>query len=219
MLVFSYKKSDRIGVPNRSRDSPETLSLSNPSNEPFLRAILEKQPTIVSFCELFEHLPSTYFYVKDRDHRYIYVNQLVLRDVFGLDSLGELLGKTDLAFQPPALAEACHAEDRRVMESGKTIPDQVWLVPRVQGPPKWYVSTKTPLRDSKGEAIGIAGVMYPVEPQGDREAYFRELAPVVAYMEANSKEDLSIKSMAGMGKRHTSTWCRWPENRYNAGRA
>ncbi len=161
---------------------------------------LRTSPVLASFFELFEHHPTAYFHAKDREHRYVYVNQLVLRNIFDLHSLEEIVGKTDLDFQPPTLAEAYHTEDQRVMDGGVIIPNEVWLVPHVDGFPKWYVSTKTPLRDEKGRVQGTMGVMYPVESPSDREAYFRELAPVIAYIEKNFQSDLSMEEMAGMAR-------------------
>jgi AraC-like DNA-binding protein len=161
---------------------------------------LRDSPLLGSFFELFEHHPTAYFHAKDRDHRYVYVNQLVLRHVFGLDSLDQIVGKTDLDFQPPTLAKAYHAEDRRVMDGARTIPNEVWLVPHVDGFPKWYVSTKTPLRDEDDRILGTMGVMYPVDSPADREAYFHELAPVVAHIEENFRSDLSMEAMAEMAR-------------------
>lgn len=164
----------------------------------FQQQFLKRCPGARPFFELFEHLPSTYFYAKDEQHRYVGANQLNLRDVFGLSSLEELLGRTDLEFQPPALAEAYHAEDRKVMETRKPLPGQVWLVPHVRGTPKWYVSSKTPMFDASGKVIGIAGVMYSVDEPQDRAAYFRELAPVISYMEGHYTETISMREMARM---------------------
>lgn len=162
----------------------------------FQSDLFELKPAAKSFFELFEYLPNTYFFAKDARHRYVGANVPVLRDVFGLESLEDLLGKTDLDFQPPVLAEAYHAEDRRVMEGKKTIPNAVWLVPHVEGTPKWYVSTKTPLWDPSGSVIGLAGVMYPVVTPKDRQAYFKDLAPVIAALESRFDENLSMKEMA-----------------------
>lgn len=162
----------------------------------FQTDFFKRQPTVKSFFELFDYLPEVYFFAKDSDHRYVGVNQPILQDIFGLESQSELLGKTDLDFQPPILAEAYHAEDRQVMEGNATISNRVWLVPHVEGTPRWYVSTKTPIRDAEGVAIGLTGVMYAVKSPRDREAYFKDLAPVVAALEERFNENLSMKEMA-----------------------
>ena len=148
--------------------------------------------------ELFAYLPSVLFYAKDAEHRYVAVNQRNLSEVFGMDRIEDLLGRTDRDFQPPALAEAYHAEDRRVMESGKAIPNQIWLVPHVRGTPKWYVSSKTPLIDPQGTVIGIAGVMYPVATPEERSSFFHELSPVIRHIDEHYTEKISMKEMAAL---------------------
>ncbi|TWT92978.1 AraC family transcriptional regulator [Neorhodopirellula pilleata] len=168
------------------------------SQHPFAAEFFEKHPSAASVMELFWYLPAAHFYAKDRDHRYIGANPPVLRDVFDLVRIEDLLGRTDSDFQPPALAAAYHAEDLRVMESGRTIPNQVWLVPHVRGTPCWYKSTKTPLRDADGEVIGLAGVMYPIATPEEQEQSFRELTPVITFIDANYTSSVSMEQMAEM---------------------
>ena len=163
---------------------------------PFRRGFLERHPGAESVIALFDHLPSVLFYAKDTEHRYIGMNMPTLVEVFGLTSLDEILGRTDAEFQPPALAEAYHAEDRRVFDEGLTIANQVWLVPHVRGTPKWYVSTKTPLFDPNGDVIGLAGVMYPIATPTEQGAVFRELLPVIRHIDEHYTEPISMKEMA-----------------------
>ena len=61
---------------------------------------------------------------------------------------------TDFAFKPPITE--FWAEDRRVMEGRRTIPNQVWMVPQRRSVPEWYVSTKTPLMGPGGEVTWLA---------------------------------------------------------------
>jgi len=170
----------------------------------FREAFFEQHPGAETVFELFEYLPSAYFYAKDSQHRYIGVNRATLTEVFGLHDAGELLGKTDASFQPPALVEAYHAEDRRVFEGGQTIAAQVWLVPHVRGTPRWYVSTKAPLRDPRGRLIGLAGVMYRIETPEEQAKAFRELLPVIRHIDLNYDSEISMKRMAAMAKLSTT---------------
>ena len=149
---------------------------------------------------LFKYLPTAYFFAKDADHRYIGVNQPTLTGVFGLDHEEDLLGQTDSEFQPPALAEAYHAEDRRVMKGRKPIPNQVWLVPHVRGTPRWFVSTKTPLFNPDRKVIGIAGVMYPIETPDEQAQFFHELRPVLNHIDQHFTTNVSMTDMAAMAK-------------------
>lgn len=164
----------------------------------FQNAFFQLHPTAREVMRLFDYLPSICFYAKDAAHRYVRVNWRNLTDVFGLKHEEDLLGRTDSEFQPPA--EAYHAEDRRVMEGGKPISNQVWLVPHVRGTPRWYISTKTPLFSPEGDVVGIAGVMYPIETPGDQATYFQELLPVVRHIEHHFTEEISMREMAAMGK-------------------
>lgn len=186
----------------RLRNFWYVLTVTNKSSDlkgmAFSDAFYQKHPSARSVIGLFEHLPSVFFYAKDYQHRYVWVNRPTLEQVFGLDSIEDLLGRTDIDFQPPALAEAYHAEDRRVMENGKEIPNQVWLVPHVRGTPRWYVSSKTPLFASDHTVIGIAGVMYPIATPEEQGSFFKELSPVIRFIEENYAETISMKSMAKM---------------------
>ena len=166
----------------------------------FRDAFFRQHPGAESIVELFEYLPSAFFYAKDSAHRYIGVNTATLNEVFGLVRQEDLLGRTDADFQPPALAEAYHSEDRRVMDGGRTLPNQVWLVPHVCGAPRWYVSTKTPLRDPRNKVIGIAGVMYPIETPEEQATSFKELLPVIRYIDQHYTEGISMSDMAAMAR-------------------
>jgi len=160
------------------------------------RAFFEQSPDSRDLMFLFDCLPSALFYAKDADHRYVAANRRTLTDVFGLEDINDLLGRTDSDFQPPALAEAYHAEDRRVMQSRRPVLRQVWLVPHVLGAPRWYVSSKTPWFSSDGTVIGIAGVMYPIETPEEQKSFFKELLPAVRYIDANYTETISMADLA-----------------------
>lgn len=164
----------------------------------FQEVFFEKHPFTKNLFELFEYHPTAYFHAKDTEHRYVALNQLVLKEVFGMQSADALLGRTDLEFQPPHLAEAYHEEERRVIRGGKTVPNEIWLVPHLNGSPKWYCSTKTPMLGADGSIIGTTGVMYPVETPKDRQAFFRELTPVIGYLEKHFTREVSMKEMAGL---------------------
>ena len=165
---------------------------------------LRQNPVVRPLIELFEHLPLVLFYAKDDQQRYFAVNPRTLMDVFGLSDVEELYGRTDSEFQPPALADAYHAEDRRVMDLRRPIPNQVWLVPHVRGTPHWYVSTKTPLFSATDKVIGIAGAMYPIATPAEEESFFSELAPAIRHIDENYASAISIQNLAAMAGLATS---------------
>jgi AraC-like DNA-binding protein len=175
---------------------PDIPTTDNSNGAQFRESFFATNPTARSVIELFQYLPSVYFYAKDSNHRYIGINDATLTNIFGLDEASELYGRTDADFQPSALAEAYHSEDRRVMKSKKPIPNQVWLVPHVRGTPQWFVSSKTPLFDVEGNVVGIAGVMYPIKTPQEQTNYFKELTPVVSFIDDNYTNQISMSEMA-----------------------
>jgi len=161
----------------------------------FYRPFFEKRPAAAALIELFDYLPGVIFYAKDRESRYIAANRamLVAKEI---GDPADLLGRTDRDFHPAVMADAYIAEDRRVMESGRSLVNQVWFIVDRSGRPGWFNSSKVPLRDESGEVIGIAGVRYAIETPEDREKQFRGLAPVIRYLEENYTSSVPMREMA-----------------------
>ncbi|MEM0895610.1 MAG: AraC family transcriptional regulator [Verrucomicrobiota bacterium] len=168
------------------------------------REFFARNPNAKSVMALFEYLPDVHFYCMDAESRFVRVNRAFL-DRHGVNREEEVIGKNARDLHPPAMAEAYMAEDQRVMKAAKPIPNQVWLVMLRRERPAWFVSSKTPLFGLRGNVIGIAGAMYPIARPQEQEAYFRELAPVMKYLEGHFTEPVSMGAMArlaGMSSTH-----------------
>lgn len=143
--------------------------------------------------ELFEHAPGLCFYAKDVESRFVRMNRANLA-VYGLKDEESLLGRSDRDFHPPALAEGYIAEDYRVMQKGPVL-NQTWLVPFLNGPMQWFVSSKVPLLGARGECVGVCGVMYPIATPKEQLARFKRLAPAVRYLEENFREHVVLAEL------------------------
>ncbi|MEP3479514.1 MAG: AraC family transcriptional regulator [Fuerstiella sp.] len=163
----------------------------------FQRQFFNRNPMAESVIALFDFLPQTYFYAKDKLSRFVKVNQQFLEN-HGLVDEKDVLGKTDHDFHPPLMAEAYISEDRRVMAGRKPLPGQVWLVLHRKSVPRWYVSTKTPLFNAANEVIGIAGAMFRIENQKELTVYLQELVPVAQHIERRYAESISMSEMAAL---------------------
>lgn len=173
------------------------LTMKNSEPAEIQSLFFSRNPSLISMCALFDALPQTYFYAKDRKSRFVKVNALFLEN-HGLSHESEALGKSDRDFHPPVMAEAYISEDRRVMQAKRPLPGQIWLVLHRRSIPRWYVSTKTPLFDLKGQVIGIAGAMYRVQQQQDLANHLRELLPAAQYIEQHYSESISMPDMAAL---------------------
>lgn len=161
----------------------------------FQKDFFQQSPLAESVFQLFHQLPNACLYVKDTSSRFVHVSQEVLT-LYDLKDETEILGKLDRDFQPPALAEAYVAEDRRVFSTGKPVLGQLWLVPHIRGTPQWYVSSKVPLFSPSGELIGLAGVMFRVERPMEKERYLGRLKPALDFLESNFAKPISITEAA-----------------------
>ncbi len=171
------------------------LTMPVASAKAFQTAFFERHPDAQSVMTLFDSLPNTAFYAKDLQSRFVRMNELCLH-INGASREEEVLGKTDRDFSPPAMAEAYLAEDRRVMDQGRPITGQVWLVFHLRRLPHWYVSSKVPLVDSRGRVIGLAGAMYGIAQPEESARFFRELFPVIRHIEERFSEPISMAAMA-----------------------
>ncbi len=169
--------------------------MADPSPIEFQARFLNRHPLASSVFALFDALPQTYFYAKDRESRFVKVNQLFL-DNHGLHDESQAIGKTDRDLHPPLMAKAYLEEDRRVMDSREPLPGQVWLVLHRRTTPRWYVSTKTPLFAPSGEVIGIAGAMYRIEQQEELTRHLQELLPAARHIEKHFAQPVLMSDMA-----------------------
>lgn len=96
---------------------------------------------------------------KDREGRFLYANARFCESLS--KTLEEIRGKTDVDFYPDRLAEKYHQDDLRVIETGVEYFDvEEHLTP---GGQRVYVEVrKTPLRNGRGEVIGVQGVFRDV---------------------------------------------------------
>ncbi len=101
---------------------------------------------------LFDNFPFM-VWLKDRDSRFLAVNQALVR-VAGAAGVDEVLGKTDTDFWPREIAEQFHADDRAVLESGRsrTVEEEI----SEPGRRYWLETFKSPV-ELDGAIIGTVG--------------------------------------------------------------
>jgi PAS domain S-box-containing protein len=94
---------------------------------------------------------------KDRESRYLGCNPAFARDA-GENTPANIIGKIDDELSWHAQAELYRADDRQVMNSGiaKISYDEPQTTP--EGKMIWLRTSKVPLRNAAGEAIGILGI-------------------------------------------------------------
>jgi len=105
---------------------------------------------------LIDNLPD-YVYVKDAESRFL-VNNTAHVAVLGGASPADVLGKTDVDYFAQELAAKYRADERAVIETGRSMVNHEEFVTDCQGRTQWLLTTKVPLRDGRGQIIGLVGI-------------------------------------------------------------
>ena len=148
---------------------------------------------------LFEAVPGAYYFIKDRDSRFMGGSRQFAERLAGTNSLDAMIGKTDHDFSAEFLADAFLADDREVMETGKPILNRIELVPTADGSLDWLSTTKIPLYGIDGDIVGLAGVTRRIRDSDAVYADHPEMHRIVDFVREHYREKLSVADMARVG--------------------
>jgi diguanylate cyclase (GGDEF)-like protein/PAS domain S-box-containing protein len=124
---------------SRLRGSGETY----PGELAMLRAVMASVPDLI--------------YVKDEQSRFLMANQGTA-EVMGASSVAELRGKTDFDYYPTEMAAGFFQDEQKVIQTSVPLVSQEQHIREGDGSIRWLLTTKVPLRDAEGKAIGIIGI-------------------------------------------------------------
>ena len=103
-----------------------------------------------------DNIPDT-VYFKDTESRFVRINK-TQAEFLKLNDPREAIGKTDLDFQPGELAQQFTNEEKHIIETAQPIINRIESNPTKDGKPRWFSTTKVPVKDSSGRVIGTIGV-------------------------------------------------------------
>jgi PAS domain S-box-containing protein len=105
---------------------------------------------------LIDTMPDQIF-VKDAQSR-IVVGNLAMSKTIGVQTPQDLVGKSDLDFYPSEIGQKFHQDEQALMHSGQALIDAVELNVNSAGVRRWFSTTKVPVRDEKGQIVGLVGM-------------------------------------------------------------
>ncbi len=106
--------------------------------------------------EILKQLPVRVFW-KDTELRYLGCNAMFARDA-GFSSPEDVIGKDDFQMAWREQAELYRADDKRVMTLGQPKLNYDEPQATADGSMIWLRTSKVPIRDDKGDVIGILGI-------------------------------------------------------------
>lgn len=129
---------------------------------------------------LFDEMPDTQAWIKDERRRYLWVNRAFLQN-YAMASLDEVVGMTDDDLSPPHLAAHFREGDDAVL-SGRAVRNRLERVGRYDHTAAWCVTTKLPVRDESGRALGTVGITRVLDSDEIERRSDIRLGAVIALM-------------------------------------
>jgi PAS domain S-box-containing protein len=182
-----------MGVPTTGdgmRTNGDAGCAGAPKGEPG-RRVAEEAPPQEQFLlqTLMTHTPD-FIYFKDRDSRFIRISK-ALAGIFGLSDPAQAVGKTDFDFFTQEHAREAYEDEQTVLRTGQPLTKEereTWA----ERPDTWVSTTKVPLYDEAGNAIGTFGISRDITArkvaEADRERLIGELRDALS----------RVKTLSGM---------------------
>jgi diguanylate cyclase (GGDEF)-like protein/PAS domain S-box-containing protein len=132
-----------------------------------------------------------YHYVKDLNHRFVVANLNVARHN-GRTRSSEMVGLTDYDLAPKERAEQLMAVEASVMQTGQPLDHFEEFLIEEGKPPRWYSTSKVPLRNREGEMVGLAGVTVDITEKKLLEQELRSSRNMMAQAMAEMSDGLAM---------------------------
>jgi PAS domain S-box-containing protein len=146
-------------------------------------------------AELFDRAPDITFFVKDREGRYLVVNDSLVERC-GHRTKAELIGKRVSDIFPGDLGRRPFEQDASVLRTGRPIYELLelhWYSPQRAG---WCLTTKLPWRDEAGKIIGLIGISRDVHAPESQSEVPAALARALEEFESNLADPVSPAGLA-----------------------
>lgn len=140
-------------------------------------------------------LTDVFVFVKDRDRRFVLVTDPFVR-LMGYRSPTQLIGLRDEDISPEYLVHHYRSHDEHVLESGQRMVDLVELVHNIDGSYDWFLTTKVPVRGSRGDAIGLIGITRALVTRDKSVARLIPLTPAVELISTSYSKQITVADMA-----------------------
>lgn len=188
----SSSRNRRIRFATNMQNPARNLSLNK---RLALRDVFLRRVPLREVLRPFDTVQGVFYIVKDTKSRVMAISPESVKRM-GYESEEEVIGKMPSEYLPKELAEKFRDDDASVVELGEPRLNmvEIWFNP--QGRRDWILTSKYPLRDTRGRIIGVIGILQNLD---FRQRHFADLGPVgkaVHYIDAHLGDTLMISEVA-----------------------
>lgn len=152
------------------------------------------QFTVKQVIEMFDLMPDLLFWVKDEQGCFVYANQYFLEHL-GVSSLSQIVGYSDFDFSAAHIAQQFSVDDQKVM-NGEIVNNRLEMNHVKSDEIAWFTTSKRPLFDEQGNAIGSYGISRHLEKTSLALSGMDALKTPVAYIRKNYMNNICLKELA-----------------------
>ena len=153
--------------------------------------------------DLFNSIPDVYFYMKDREGRWITWNDVSMH-LLGFNSREKLYGLTDKEFFPRSVVNAIVYDDKEVLFYGRKIIGRTEAIFDELGLLTWASTTKLPILDKQGKIVGLVGTIRILREVGHLPEYYQQFGRTIEYIRLNISSPIDIDKLAKESNLSTS---------------
>jgi PAS domain S-box-containing protein len=175
-----------IGLAGISRDITDQVK----HEEELIQAKQEAEQSASFIRAMFDNLEDR-IYFKDRQSRILGANTACI-EATKFSSLDELIGKTDIELYPAPLGQQLYDNEQRQMATGEVMRIRE-RHPRPDGTVEFMEALKCPMKNERGEIIGLAGISRNITKQVENEKNL-----IVAQIEAEEANKAKSSFLAMM---------------------
>ena len=166
--------------------------------------------SVTQLLPMLDVIPNAAIFIKDTQARYVLANRTLVQRC-GLKQLQPLLGKTSAEVFPAQLGPGYTEQDRRVLEQGFVLEDQLELHLYGTREPGWCLTHKWPLYNHSGAIIGLAGISVDLQTASESHPAYQRLAAVDAHIRAHFNRRVPLGELtriAGISVAQLERYCK-----------
>jgi len=144
---------------------------------------------------LFDAVEDCVFFIKDREARYVAVNQTLVTRC-GLESKDQLIGRTAREVYPEPLGDSFTDQDLEVIREGRAFHGQLELHLYANGGQGWCLTWKEPVTNGQGNVVGLSGISRDIGNLTDTQGGLGSISAVLTYIREHPDEPLRLNELA-----------------------